>query len=361
MSEIQRGKVITVERGRRTGRMPGAALLDGMAVVWRHWQGSFRKNRSFEQIHGTFTVEYPEERVRLPEAYRNMPILLYDEESGHELCTSCFQCQRICPPQVIHMTQAKDPDTGKAVPALAEFIIEYDACMSCGFCAEICPFDAIKMDHDFELATDDHPALTVSREQLNRPTGYYESIAPTQWAEVRAQALKKLQGNIKRRPDVLGMAPNLADRLVARRAQLRAEREAAVASAPAAAPAPAAPAASPQADKAAKLAAIRARNAAKAAGLGELAEPAPPAAPPAPAEAPPEDEKAARLAAIRARNAAKAAEQAPSAEPEAQAPPVAPPAPAEAPPEDEKAARLAAIRARNAARKAAEEGQGGEG
>ena len=27
--------------------------------------------------------------------------------------------------------------------------------MSCGFCAEICPFDAIKMDHVYELSTDD--------------------------------------------------------------------------------------------------------------------------------------------------------------------------------------------------------------
>ena len=51
------------------------------------------------------------------------------------------------------MTQANDPNTGKPVPAVAEFMIEYDACMSCGLCAEVCPFDAIKMDHEFELST----------------------------------------------------------------------------------------------------------------------------------------------------------------------------------------------------------------
>ncbi|GAB4440927.1 MAG: hypothetical protein OHK0015_37540 [Chloroflexi bacterium OHK40] len=321
---IERGNVIIVERGRRKERLPGSGLLEGMAVVWRHWQGSFRKNRSFSQIHGTFTLEYPEERPKLPEAYRNMPILLYDEETGHELCTSCFQCQRICPPQVIHMTQAKDPATGKPVPAVAEFVIEYDACMSCGFCAEVCPFDAIKMDHEFELSTADHGSLTVAKEQLNRPIGYYERIAPTMWAEVREQALKKLQGNIKRRPGVLGMAPNLAEKIAARLRELATT--APVEAAPTTPPGPSAPAGrlSPE-EKAARLAAIRARN--DAAPADAPPPPAPAGArdghgEPAPSDVPPAvnpaDAKAARLAAIRARNAARAQEQAP---PEPPAPP----------------------------------------
>ncbi|MFQ3660809.1 MAG: 4Fe-4S dicluster domain-containing protein [Chloroflexaceae bacterium] len=349
--KIERGQIVTVERGKRMARrFPGMGLLDGMAVVWKHWAGSFRKNQGFNDIHGVFTYEYPEERPKLPEAYRNMPILLYDDETGHELCTSCFQCERICPPQVIHMTQARDPATGKPVPAVAEFVIEYDACMSCGFCAEVCPFDAIKMDHEFELSTADHQKLTVFKEQLNRPISYYERIAPTMWAEVRDGAMKKLQGNMKRRPDVIGMAPNLAEKIAARRRELEAAAAAAAAATP-----PAAPAAAPAEgrkltpeEKAARLAAIKAANAAKKAG--DAAEP-----PIAPAEAAPADEKAARLAAIRAKNAAKQAE-APGA------PPVAAGEPAsEAPPADEKAARLAAIRAKNAAKKAAEGPDGAPG
>ena len=27
-----------------------------------------------------------------------------------------------------------------------------DVCMNCGLCSEYCPFDAIKMDHNFELS-----------------------------------------------------------------------------------------------------------------------------------------------------------------------------------------------------------------
>ena len=356
--QIERGQVVEVARGAQRPRLPGMAMVDSMVVVWKHWVESFRKNRDFSDIHGTFTQEYPEEAVKLPEAYRNMPILLYDDETGHELCTSCYQCARICPPQVIHMTQAKDPVTGKAVPAVAEFIIEYDACMSCGFCAEICPFDSIKMDHVFELSTADHPSLTVTKQDLGRPISYYIGIAPTLWAEVKDSALKKLQGSIKRRPDVLGIAPHLTEKLAARRRELavaaasaplplpappaaapadgkkltpeeKAAKLAAIRAGKGGAPAPVAPppAAAPADDKAAKLAAIRAKN---AAGKGETA---PPAAPVAPA-----DDKAAKLAAIRAKNAAAKGETAP--------PPAAPVAPA-----DDKAAKLAAIRAKNAAAK----------
>ncbi len=345
--EISRGRVIEVQRDDSRVRR-GGGLLRGMAVIWKHWKESFRLNRSYSQIHGTFTIQYPEEKPRIPEAYRNMPILLYDDETGHELCTSCFQCERICPPQVIHMTQAKDPATGKPVPAVAEFIIEYDACMSCGFCAEVCPFDAIKMDHAFELSTDDHAQLTVHKAQLNRPISYYASIAPTMWAEVRESALKKLQGNIRRRPDVIGIAPHLTERIAARRAELAAQATTAAPSAVTAeSVSPPAQTASTEArkltpeEKAAKLAAIRAAKAAQAGdGATSLAEEAPPAGMPS------TDDKAAKLAAIRAANAAKKA-AATDAAPAATGEPTTPS------PADDKAARLAAIRAANAAKKAA--------
>ena len=167
--ELERGKVYTVERG-ATKPHSGQGLGAGLGVVIKHFADAFTKKLdSPSETSGVFTVQYPEERLPLPEAYRNFPILLYEDASGQDLCTSCFQCQRVCPPQVIHMTQAKDPATGKAVPAVSEFIIEYDACMSCGLCAEVCPFDAIKMDHSFELASDYRPGLTVDKARPRPP------------------------------------------------------------------------------------------------------------------------------------------------------------------------------------------------
>jgi NADH-quinone oxidoreductase subunit I len=361
-TQTTRGKVYVIDRGRPKLRA-GQGLLTGLDVVFRHFRDALtRKLEKPSQQTGVFTVQYPEERLKLPEAFRNFPILLYDDETGHELCTSCFQCQRICPPQVIHMTQARDPATGKAVPAVAEFLIEYDACMSCGLCAEVCPFDAIKMDHEFEFSTDVHGGLTINKAGLNRPISYYEKIAPTFWAEVKDGAMKKLQGNMKRRPDLIGVAPQMIDKIKAKRAEVaaaqvpasaptardsaptdKADRLAAIRTKAAAKDAEAQPAPSDDSaptDKAARLAAIRAANAARkdeAADVTQTSDTTP-------------DDKAARLAAIRAANAARkaAAEGAPA--PASDAPPAA------SSTSDDKAARLAAIRAANAARKAAAEG-----
>ena len=265
--------VVVVERGKPKIR-GGQGMLAGLDVVIRHFTQAFTKKLERpDQLAGIFTVQYPEERLAMPEAFRNFPILLYDDKTGHELCTSCFQCERICPPQVIHMTQANDPATGKPVPAVAEFMIEYDACMSCGLCAEVCPFDAIKMDHEFELSNADHPSMTVNKAGLDRPITYYETLAPSMWAEVRDGAMKKLQGNMKRRSGTIGIAPQMIGRL--KPAGAPAVARPAAGAAPAAAK-PAKPVAAVGKDmseeKLARLMAIRAANAGKSGGA------APPAA-----------------------------------------------------------------------------------
>jgi NADH-quinone oxidoreductase subunit I len=373
-TQIPRGKVIEVERGGKRLRA-GQGLLKGLGVIWHHWSKSWTDRLTrFDQIAGTFTVEYPEQRIKIAEAYRNSPVLLYDDETGHEFCTSCYQCERICPPQVIHMTQAKDPTTGKPVPAVSEFIIEYDACMGCGLCHEVCPFEAIKMDSAYELSSDDHPSMTVHKRELLRPVSYYEKIAPTMWEQVRENAYKKLEATKKRRSGTLGIAPQAI--------------EAGTVASPSPPPAPAtegAKLASPPAgdaeataatpkklspeEKAAKLEAIRAAKAAKKTaegGEGGESAPTPPAAEAAgESTAPPTDDKAAKLAAIRARNvarkAAEASERGERGEHEdeekegggtSETPPTAEATGESAtPPADDKAAKLAAIRARNAARK----------
>ena len=260
--EFARGKSYVVDRGKPKMRA-GQGMLGGLDVVIRHFFSAFgKKIETQADTSGVFTVQYPEERLQLPQAFRNFPILLYDDATGHELCTSCFQCERICPPQVIHMSQATDPATGKAIPAVSEFIIEYDACMSCGLCAEVCPFDAIKMDHEFELATSDHPSMTVDKAGLNRPISYYQAIAPRFWEEAKDSALKKLQGNMKRRSGNIGIAPSFIGK--AQKAAPAAAKSASAA-APAAAAKPATPVAAVgknmSEEKLARLMAIRAANA----------------------------------------------------------------------------------------------------
>ena len=147
--------------------------------------------RSSAKARGVFTVQYPEERLPVPEEFRYTPFLVYDEgPNGEKIqrCTSCGICAKVCPPQCIWIVRTSDPVTGRPVPAPAEFYIDVDICMNCGSCAEYCPFDAIKMDHDYEIATyNRHRDNIYDIEKLSRPASYYASIRPTNYAREEAQ------------------------------------------------------------------------------------------------------------------------------------------------------------------------------
>jgi NADH-quinone oxidoreductase subunit I len=68
------------------------------------------------------------------------------------------------------------------------FDIDISVCMSCQICVEVCPFEAIKMNTEFELATDDRfGGLLLDRHQLAESNEYYHKIHPTEAAEVDAR------------------------------------------------------------------------------------------------------------------------------------------------------------------------------
>lgn len=178
--------------------MYGKGILKGLSVTLkRFWEtylddivwllrGKKRYNseegirhRSSKNTRGIFTVQYPEEQLILPEEFRYVPFLVYDEtpEGKKEiLCTSCGICAKVCPPQCIWIVRSNDPATGRPVPVPTEFYIDMDICMNCGYCSEYCPFDAIKMDHDFDIAS--YGRSVYNMEKLLKPTSYYEKIRP---------------------------------------------------------------------------------------------------------------------------------------------------------------------------------------
>ena len=147
--------------------------------------------------HGLVTIEYPNERMPVPEAFRYIPFLVKDTEKNEDKCTSCGICAKVCPPQCIWIVRTEDPVTKRPVPAPAEFYIDTTICMNCGFCAEFCPFDAIKMDHDYEIESTHNRAheLVFDKERLTLPDTYHASIHPDDWArelqEKAAEEAKK--------------------------------------------------------------------------------------------------------------------------------------------------------------------------
>jgi NADH-quinone oxidoreductase subunit I len=54
--------------------------------------------------------------------------------------------------------------------------------MNCGFCAEYCPFDAIKMDHDFDIASYGRNVYNLEKLLKSKPASYYKSIRPVNYA-----------------------------------------------------------------------------------------------------------------------------------------------------------------------------------
>jgi NADH-quinone oxidoreductase subunit I len=150
------------------------------------------RHRSSKDAKGIFTIQYPEERLIAPEEMRFVPFLVYDEkpEGKREVrCTSCGICAKVCPPQCIWIVRSNDPNTGRPIPEPTEFYIDVDICMNCGFCAEYCPFDAIIMDHDFELAS--YGRSVYNMEKLLKPASYYKSIRPEQYDRNEAERQAK--------------------------------------------------------------------------------------------------------------------------------------------------------------------------
>lgn len=199
--------------------MFGTGLLKGLGITLKHFTDTFTDDRRKEpsryegsiQIddkrriidqpitqEGLLTIQYPEERRLLPERFRYIPMLIWDTEVGEDRCTACGICAKVCPPQCIWIVRDMD-ENGKPVTRPAEFYIDVAVCMSCSFCTEFCPFDAIKMNHDYELAVyDRYPQLVYDKAELTVPLEYYAALWPTQFAEEQERRAKEKEEERRR-------------------------------------------------------------------------------------------------------------------------------------------------------------------
>lgn len=122
----------------------GSGLLKGLGIVWKNF------------MRGPITVQYPREKVELPERARWAVQMKLTEEGEHK-CTACLACERACPDFVIEIAVRSDEQRNKHI---VRWHYELGACMMCGLCVEACPFDAIEMSHRYELARTDVATLT---------------------------------------------------------------------------------------------------------------------------------------------------------------------------------------------------------
>jgi len=191
--------------------MLGEGIAKGLVETARNFLGSYLSKDRLT------TVQYPEERLPQIEATRDFPFLVYDGDDWQAgmRCVGCQICEKECPPKCIYIEKSTDkkPDAvGKLQFYPAVFNIDISVCMSCQICVEVCPFEAIKMDTEFELSTDDRfGGLLWDKARLSKSNAHYGKIHPTEAAEsdallaeekARVEAKAKASADAKANPTV---------------------------------------------------------------------------------------------------------------------------------------------------------------
>jgi NADH-quinone oxidoreductase subunit I len=157
-----------------------ASLVKGMQITGK------------EFITPKITEKYPEHRdtVKVPERFRAILELKYDEEGNHK-CIACGICQRNCPNGTIEIT-TKMVDTwdGKKKRKLDKYSYDLGSCTFCQLCVTTCPQDALEFSNDFEQAV-------FTREKLVKQLNYLpEKEEPAPTPEQIAQAAAEREAKI---------------------------------------------------------------------------------------------------------------------------------------------------------------------
>lgn len=144
---------------RYIGEVFGGAwsLASGMALTLRYL---FRP---------VTTVQYPRQRLAIPEAWRGHTELRLLPETQTHACVACGECARTCPSGVIKVQGEKlmagEPNRGRF------YYIDYSRCSFCGLCVEVCPRQALAFTREYDqLAAGRYGAVVDLMARLKEKT-----------------------------------------------------------------------------------------------------------------------------------------------------------------------------------------------
>jgi NADH-quinone oxidoreductase subunit I len=134
-------------------------LVKGLFVTLKH------------MFHKPITLQYPEQRARLPLRFRGRLVLPIDPERGAQRCAACKRCMQVCPNHSIEVEKAAEKDErGRSKPTF--YMYNLASCMFCNLCVESCPYSALIMSDEYELATTGKSGLLLDLVKENyRLTG----------------------------------------------------------------------------------------------------------------------------------------------------------------------------------------------
>ncbi len=91
------------------------------------------------------TVQYPDERLPIPNRYRGIHYL------EQEKCINCLACARACPIDCIEMDAVRHHKELEWI----KFTLDYQKCMFCELCVYPCPKDCIHMGTEYAFVSYD--------------------------------------------------------------------------------------------------------------------------------------------------------------------------------------------------------------
>jgi NADH-quinone oxidoreductase subunit I len=133
--------------------------MKGLSLTFRHLFASNAKRKVisvsddnyFKQLEGTNTIQYPHQKLPVPEVGR------YQLDVEMDDCIVCDLCAKICPVDCITIDSIKATEaigqtsdgTTKRIYA-AKFDIDMAKCMYCGLCTIVCPTECIVMTNQYD-------------------------------------------------------------------------------------------------------------------------------------------------------------------------------------------------------------------
>jgi NADH-quinone oxidoreductase subunit I len=136
-------------------------LLSGLGLTWRHMTTA-RSRRApmpvetegyFDQPQGPVTIQYPKEKIPVPDVGRHRLFVEIED------CIGCDQCSRVCPVDCITIEKIKATDElgvtsdgTKKKFHLPTFDIDMAKCMYCGLCTVVCPTECIIMTKSYDFS-----------------------------------------------------------------------------------------------------------------------------------------------------------------------------------------------------------------
>ncbi len=163
----------------------------GLTLTLRHFFAATKKrssinikhNNYFEQQKGVVTVQYPHQKMPVPEVGR------YQLDVEIDDCIVCDLCAKICPVDCIEIESIKSTGpigqtsdgTTKRLYA-AKFDIDMAKCLYCGLCTVVCPTECIIM-------TDQYDRTVTHITELNY---HFSDMTPLQAEQKREELATQL-------------------------------------------------------------------------------------------------------------------------------------------------------------------------